>query len=655
MCGIFGLYSREGRIDLQAVARANELQRHRGPDDSGYLLWRRPDRVVHCGDADTVPALGLSHLEAYRHEPFHLAFGFRRLSIQDLSPNSHQPMATADGRIWMVFNGEIYNFVELRRQLEREGLSFASDGDTEVLLTAFAHWGPAAFRRCLGMFAVAFVDLQRNRLLLARDYFGIKPLYYFVDRETFAFGSHIPSLLEVPGVPRRSNPDVLREFLLTGFTDHRPETLVEGVHQVPPGHLLEFTLEGPPVLRIEPFWQLPIGPLLDITHAEAVAEVRRLLLRNVELHMRSKVPIGAGLSGGVDSSSIVAAMRHLSGPDRDLHTFSYIADENDKSDEPWIELVEARSSSIVHRFNIEAGSLQAGIDRLVAVHGEPFASPAVFAQYRLFEEARRHGIPVVLNGQGADELLAGYPLYLRPRLATLMRERRWLRAVRFALGISPLVRRRPLALLKEACGPLPRGDSTPTSIAPPVWTTWSTEPVTAGELPAMTLRADGSLRQHLAHSIHTSLPFLLRCEDRNAMAWSVESRVPFLTHDLAEFTLRLPEELLIGNEGMGKRILRLALADLLPKPVRRRKRKIGFASVSGRWLRGLEPWVDDVLAQIRRDPPPGFVPEELDAEWRTIRDTLPNPTACDRFETGLWRALVALRWAQLTGVELPAR
>ena len=139
------------------------------------------------------------------------------------------------------------------------------------------------------------------------------------------------------------------------------------------------------------------------------------------------------------------------------------------------------------------------------------------------------------------------------------------------------------------------------------------------------------------------------------MAWSVESRVPFLTHDLAEFTLRLPEELLIGEEGTGKTILRLALADLLPEPVRRRKRKIGFASLSVRWLRGLEPWVDDMLAQIRRDPSAGFVPEEFDAEWRTIRGMLPNPAACDRFETGLWRALVALRWAHLLDVELPAR
>src|SRR5258708_7583541 len=226
MCGIFGVYRRHGRIDLQAVERANSLQRHPGPDDSGYMLWRRPDRLVHCGDADTLPNLGLSRLEAYEHEPFHLALAFRRLSIQDLSSRSHQPIETADGHIWMVFNGEVYNFVELRRELEGEGLAFASDGDAEVLLNAFAHWGPSAFRRCLGMFAVAIVDLQRNRLLLARDYFGIKPLYYFVDGETFAFGSPIPSLLEVPGVQRRSNPDLLRQFLLTGFTDHRAQTLV---------------------------------------------------------------------------------------------------------------------------------------------------------------------------------------------------------------------------------------------------------------------------------------------------------------------------------------------------------------------------------------------------------------------------------------------
>jgi asparagine synthase (glutamine-hydrolysing) len=240
------------------------------------------------------------------------------------------------------------------------------------------------------MFALAVVDLQRNRLLLARDYFGIKPLYYFVDGETSAFGSHIPSFLEVPGVQRRSNPGLLRQFLLTGFTDHRAETLVEGVLQVPPGHLLEFALEGSLAIRIEPFWQLALEPLLDITPAEAAEEVRRLVLRNVELHMRSKVPVGAGMSGGVDSSAIVMSMRHLSGADLDLHTFSYIADEKERSDEPWIKLVEAQSSSIVHRFNIEPGSLPTGIDRLVEVGGGPrraVREPAVFAQYRLFEEA----------------------------------------------------------------------------------------------------------------------------------------------------------------------------------------------------------------------------------------------------------------------------
>ena len=652
MCGIFGIYRSHGGIDLDVLSRANGLQRHRGPDDSGYLLWRHPDRLVLCGDADTAPSLGLSRIEARKHEPFALGLAFRRLAIQDLSPRSHQPMGTPDGGAWIVFNGEVYNFIELRQKLEGEGLSFGSDGDTEVLLAAFMHWGPAAFRCCLGVFAAAIVDLRRHRLLLARDGFGIKPLYYFADGETFAFGSHIPSLLEVPGVRHRAHAGRLRDLLLTGFTDHGAEILVEGIHQLPPGNLLEVALEGPPALRMEAFWQPPLEPLLDITPSEAVAEVRRMVLRNVELHMRSDVSVGASLSGGVDSSSIVTAMRHLSGPDWDLHTFSYVADEKTGNDEPWIEVVEAKVRPIVHRFHIEAASLPAGIDRLMVVHGEPFGSPAVFAQYHLFEEARRNGITVVLNGQGADELLAGYPLYLRPRLKTLVRDGRWLRSIRFARGSSPLLRRPPLALLWEAGGlSLPRG-TFPTDLAPPAWTTW--RPDTTGALPAMALPDGGSLSGHMVHSIRTSLPFLLRCEDRNSMAWSVESRVPFLTHDLAEFTLRLPEELLIDEDGTGKRILRLALADLLPEAVQRRKRKIGFASPSVRWLRGLEPWVDDVLAQTRRDPPPGFVVDELDAEWRAVRNALPDPAACDRFESGLWRALAALRWAQRFDIELPS-
>ena len=489
MCGIFGLYSAHGGIDLRALSRANHLQRHRGPDDSGYLLWRRPDRLIACGDADTAPGLELPPIEACRHEPFNLGLGFRRLAIQDLSSRSHQPMGTSDGRAWIVFNGEVYNFVELRRELEREGHSFASDGDTEVLLAAFAHWGPAAFKRCLGMFAAAVADLRRNRLLLARDSFGIKPLFYFIDGDNLAFGSHLTSLLEAPGVRRRAHPDILRDLLLTGFTDHRAESLIEGVCQVPPGHFLEVALHGPLSPRAQPFWQPPLEPLLDITPSEAVAEVRRLVLRNVELHMRSDVALGAGLSGGVDSSSIVTAMRHLSGADRDIHTLSYVADEWERSDEPWIKLVEAHSRPIVHRFNVETASLPAGIDRLLAVHGEPFASPAIFAQYRLFEEAHRHGISVVLNGQGADELLAGYPLYLRARLETLVREGRWLQSLRFVRAISPLVRHPPLALLREVWRLDTLSDGPPTAPAPPAWTTWSVEPGAARELPTMALRA----------------------------------------------------------------------------------------------------------------------------------------------------------------------
>ncbi len=649
MCGIFGVCHFTGRpVDPALVQRATTALRHRGPDDEGYLLAdTQHGKFVPCGGPDTDRRLNLPAISNYQMNGFDLAFGFRRLAILDLSPAGHQPMATPDGRFWMVFNGEIYNYLELKQELESLDYEFRSHSDSEVLLTAYAHWGSQALNRLVGMFALAIFDTQKQKLFLARDFFGIKPLYYTFWSGGFAFASEIKALLELPQVKRQANAQSVYDYLRFRTTDQSAETLFTGINQLPAAHYLEIPWRDP-IDKIQParYWHIDLNQRCTLPLAEATGQLRRLFLENIQLHLRSDVPVGAALSGGIDSSSIVMAMRHLQDSQLSLHTFSYIAQNPKISEERWVDMVGAASDAQVFKVKSAPEDLIADLEHLIYLQDEPFGSTSIYAQYRVFKLAHHHQIKVMLDGQGADEMLGGYPLYLAARLASLLRHGRWKSAVDFFSQASTLPDLNKLTLSGETARLLLPANLqsfarqiTGNSIFPP----WLNADWFAQYGVKKTFQWNGGkevLRTQLHQTlVELSLPMLLRFEDRNSMAFSIESRVPFLTPKLVSFILSLPEEYIIAHDGTTKAIFRQAMRGVVPDPILNRKDKIGFATPEQDWLTALRPWVDDLLHRHPADTP-ALNRKIVQLEWRAVLE------GRKPFDFRIWRWINFIQWAK---------
>ena len=522
MCGIAGLVMVPSRtVRSEQVRSLLQHLEHRGPDDSGWLSLFRGKvclnrRITRDFSADAV----LVH---------------RRLSILDLTSAGRQPMATHDGRYYIVFNGEIYNYLELRKELKILGHRFRSRSDTEVLLAAYVQWGREALNRLVGMFALAILDIEARKLFLARDFFGIKPLYYTYWRDGFAFASEIKPLLELPGVNRRVNPQRLYEYLRFGITDRGAETLITDIKQLPAAYYMELSLDKPEAAHPVRYWQVDFSQRAELSFDEAAKRLQELFLENVRLHLRSDVPIGAALSGGIDSSSIVMAMRHLE-PDIDIHTFSFVADDPRISEERWVDLVGQAANATVHKVTFNPDELVKDLDALVGSQEEAFGSTNIYAQRRVFRQAHEAGIKVMMDGQGADELLGGYHYYIAARLGSLLRQGRWTEGLRLVRNASTLPGVGMLWLCLRAMDflmpsslqvhmrRLVKKDLVPSWLNLKWFQEHGVEMRSNSYTSGKEVLTD-SLYQDLAM---LSLPSLLRYEDRNSMAFSIESRVPFL-------------------------------------------------------------------------------------------------------------------------------
>lgn len=635
MCGLAGYVSGSSSRAF-AGFQANVLKTlaHRGPDDVGWMI------ESNGGTGDPPPEPG-------RWGLFH-----RRLSILDLSPLGHQPMATPDGRDVIAFNGEIYNYLELREELEREGCTFRSHSDTEVLLHAYVRWGPACLTRLVGMFAFAVADLERRKLFLARDFFGIKPLYYAKPGGGFAFASEIKALR--PLVSGRVRAHRLFSFLRDGLIDHGAETLLAEVDQLPAAHWMEVDLETGVAGEPRRYWDIDLNHRSDLSFEEAVGKTRELFLDSVRLHLRSDVPIGTALSGGTDSSAIVAAMRLIE-PKADIRTFTFAADDPVIGEERYADIVAQRSGAKIDKVRLGPGDLAADLDRLIAVQDEPFGSTSIYAQYRVFRLAAEHNIKVMLDGQGADELLAGYHGYFDARVGSLIGRGSLFGAYAFAGRASqrPGVDGRTILLAKGLRRFLPAGiQSHGKAILGrpmvPRWMNrdWFADRDAGPKLDSRSRWRKEQLRERLHNTLtQTSLPMLLRYEDRNSMAWSIESRVPFLTPALAEFMLSLPEEYLISPEGSTKHVFREAMRGIVPNEILDRRDKVGFATPEKRWLQDLRPWLADVLNPDRVRQVPALNATAVAREWRSVLD------GSKPFDWRVWRWVNVVRWAETCGAE----
>lgn len=599
-------------------------QGHRGPDDEGQ------------------------HLDG------EVAIGHRRLAIIDLSPSGHQPISNQAGTCWMVYNGEIYNYLELKAELSARGHQFRSSTDTEVILHAYDEWGPACLARFNGMFAFALWEARRRRLFCARDRFGVKPFYYHHGGGSFSFASEIKALFAGASVSRDPDLEALARFLRFGLQDDGYGTTFKEIRQLPPGHWM-FVEAGRRHLDPPTRWfSIPLSPLLPPPdREEAAGHVRELFEDAVRLRLRSDVPVGTCLSGGLDSSSIVCvASEVLRGldPGAQLRTFSARSGDPALDEGRYIdEVVRAAGADSYHVLPKGADFVE-NMERVMWHQEEPFHAPSVFAQFQVMRLTRETGVTVLLDGQAGDEVFAGYHYFVPPYLADLARRFRWRTLRREWLAYRRLhhvAARRLIGDVLRAGLPedlLGVARSARALVHPST----ATDPVIGPALSSIATPPpqlhDGrdALHSTLRDAIlRTPLPNYLHHEDRNSMAWSIEARVPFLDYRLVEYVTQLSGAQKICD-GWTKAVLRDAMRGLLPETVRLRVDKQGFSTEARSWFQteAAEPMRDLLTgeATIAR----GWV----NAEWaRKAADDVTRGRLADT--TLAWRCASVELWARV--------
>ena len=640
MCGISGVVNCG---DAATLARMTDVQTHRGPDDSGR--WER-----------TFPDGG------------YIGLGSRRLSILDLSADGHMPMSNEDGSVWITYNGEIYNFADLRRELEGKGHRFRSHTDTEAVVHLYEEYGPDRFKDCLnrlnGMFALAICDLRgaSPKLFLARDHFGIKPLYYWERGAKLAFASEVKALLEVPGIEASMSMEALSQYL-TFLWVPDPQTLFEGIRKLQAGH---YALWQGGKFQIEQFWDLTFPPSdhqFERTEADLADEVRERFCASVEQQMVSDVPIGAFLSAGLDSSSIVAAMARK----QPVRTYTITFPEKYRVGETHID-DPGVPNRLAHQLGCEHHEIVVEPDVVDLLPGltwhmdEPTADPAIIAAYLVCREARKDAT-VLLSGIGGDEIFAGYRKH---------EAHAWAEEYRRVPGFARSVAEQTLLKLPSFRGTAMKGS---VRLAKKMARSAALSPAEAfirnctyfdaqqrSDLYAQRPATNGNpAKQHLAafdkvrhSSFLNQMLYLdtkifmaslnLTYNDKMSMASSVEVRVPFLDRNLAEFVAWnvSPASKLKGKwRPVTKHIFREAMRGMLPDEVMRQP-KAGFAAPVDYWLaHDLRPMVDDLLSESRLKRRGLFRPEAvrryIDEQRRGAED----------WSMQIWQLLTLEIWMQL--------
>ena len=606
MCGICGQINPPGRpINQGVLARMNAALTHRGPDSDGFFVRD------------------------------HVGLAMRRLAILDLQTGD-QPMANEDNSLRVVFNGEIYNYPELRKQLEAAGHTFQSHADTEAIVHLYEQYGDDCVLHLRGMFAFALWDIARQRLLIARDRLGKRPLYYAEHAGGLVFGSEPKSLLEVPGLPRDPDLAAVRHYLALQYVPD-PLSGFRAIRKLPPAHRLIWE-HGK--ARIERYWDLPYTPKLTGSEDDLAAELRTRLRESVRMRLLSDVPLGAHLSGGIDSSLIVALMTEVaSGP---VKTFSIGFEEERFSELAHARAVASHFKTEHHEFTVGYGDVPDLMAKITAQTDEPFADSSALPLYHLSRLTREH-VTVALNGDGGDELFAGYQRYRLDKFANLYSKLP--RAVTQSL-IPALLRsaREPVNVPIEAnwvAGLKRLAQVAATDPAASVlrWGSYFSDPMqqdlwrpevlatisgpTATELLAAAFhgaRADSFLDRTLYTDTTNYLPGdLLVKADRMTMAHSLEGRSPFLDHTLVEWAARLPENIKLRGR-THKYLLKKAFTNLLPPAIAARGKQ-GFGIPLGAWFRGpLAAWSRETLCNPQAHVQAWFRPDAMDTLLREHQD-----------------------------------
>ena len=583
MCGICGIFSFNRAVEHRLIQGMTQEMKHRGPDDEGYILLdTNNSKSIQRRGEDTVDLLKDKMEPITYDDDFkpNLVFGHRRLSIIDLSEKGHQPMGRQGN--WIVYNGEIYNYIELRRELTTKGHDFITESDTEVILAAYEEWGIDCLKRLNGMWAFALWDQKRESLICSRDRFGIKPFYFSRTNGVFLFASEIKSILTTGLINAEANDEAVFDFLIYGFADHLPESFFKEIYHLMPGGFLTVSKTGH--IKERQWWKLEKREIFGDT----TRKFQEIFEDAVKLRLRSDVPIGSCLSGGLDSSYVVAQMNQFC---EAVNTFSAVYGKGIHGDESeFIDALVNHTRAVKHTIIPCSQALELDFQNLVFHQEEPFGSSAIFAQWKVMELAKTHGVKVLLNGQGADELLGGYHQFFGIYFSNLLKHLCWkklAREVRTYLNLH----RNPEIIKYAVYHALPRRiQSVIRTHAVPVKREFRKK--NAHRLSPL---YPYDLNEVFSMYVQNNLPQLLRFEDKNSMAFSRETRLPFLDYRLVEFVHSLPVEDKIGG-GLTKRILRRAMNGIVPEKISNRLDKIGFGTPEADWFTNeLQPFILNIL------------------------------------------------------------
>lgn len=564
MCGIAGIILHTANAAAPVhLKKMTDTLAHRGPDGEGS--WSNNKKTVHMGH--------------------------RRLAVIDLSSQAAQPMAFAN-RYQLVYNGEIYNYTEIRSFLQNKGYSFTTRSDAEVILAAYDYWKERCLQQFDGMFAFAIWDDKEEKLFAARDRFGEKPFYYYEDAGNFIFASEMKALWSI-GVDKKVDNKMLLNYITLGHLQNcidKEQTFFEAIYSLPPAHYLTYEPALNELSKITKYWSLNKETKIDIQADDAIEKFTELFTLSVKRRLRSDVPLGTSLSGGLDSSSIAYTINQLQKTPA-LQTFSAVFSGFENDESKYIKSVSSALNFTNHQTQPTALDLLKDFEKLCYHQEEPFSSSGIFAQYKVFELAQKQGVTVLLDGQGADEILAGYPRYIhwflqevlsRNKLGAAQTEKNAFRRNNqpFRWDIKNII---AAFLPSHAAMQLEKIEYKKTI---------SHQDISIDFLSQLKHQEWVGIHKPIVTKLNDILHFnitemgleeLLRFADRNSMAHGCEVRLPFLNHELVEFVFSLPSTLKM-HEGWTKFLLRQAMDKKLPDDIVWRKEKIGFEPPQKSWM-----------------------------------------------------------------------
>jgi asparagine synthase (glutamine-hydrolysing) len=595
MCGIAGIVyiERKNASIKEAVYSMSRTIAHRGPDDEGFALFAE-DHVSVLGSSHTqqrVLDAGLSYtpkekIEATGNDHSFVALAHRRLSILDLSPSGHQPMCNRAGNNWITFNGEIYNYIEIRKELQQAGFIFETQSDTEVILAAYEKWGTDCVKKFNGMWSFVIFDRQKKLLFASRDRFGVKPFYYYFKDGFFCFASEQKAICQLPFVETSIHKKAVYDFFAHNEEEYEEEGFFKNILELFPSTNLLLDLNTKE-LKKENYYSLQITSAFEdfseSKYKQYIHETEELFMDSIRLRLRSDVPVGCCLSGGIDSSAIAGAMNTLQG-NEGLHLFSAVFPNESIDESKWAKLVANNTKSTWHTITPDGNELLDELQNLVYCQDIPLWSTSTYAQFKVMELVKQNGIKVVLDGQGGDELFAGYAPYFTYYWNEIAANKSGAAALKEVQKKGKLSKEATF-WLKENAKKKESGLLAGLKSLKKQPKSWLSKNFVNEHKGKRSGADPASLNEILKQEfVNTRLKLYLKCEDRCGMWHSVESRTPFADDlPMIENTFKIAGSYKLHN-GISKSLLRDATKNLLPKAIYERKDKMGYVTPNNKWL-----------------------------------------------------------------------